>query len=385
MKRAMRTRRGVAMLLVLSAIGVASILGVAMLTTAMLQNCTGRNATSAISADALAESGIDVACYYLLYPEEAPAFSGDFWPGQSGISFGADVSGVADVSVSLVSKTATTATCAITSVGRTSSGLSRQETCTILVNPGFRVKRGMAFAASSLTIPTGSVVKSDIQVAGSGTNYGSVTGNVIVTSWTNLGTWSGSQTPAAEKTSIPPNANIRDYSTYTYRGQTYSATALTGLLAPGTVLGPTPTNPAGIYRQGGQLEIQGNVIINGTLIVAGGPLKITGGGIQVKPAKGFPAAVIKGDLQLVHSKLWTPEITFTGLVWLAGNIKSPLSGSGPTTRGVLQVNGALLSPSGNIDVPFRGCVNVTHQPNTVAGIDLDTTVLPPGIFFKLFK
>lgn len=384
-------RRGIAMLLVLSTVAMATVLGLGMLAAATLQGYTAQNASTTVAADALAESGVDLACYYLIHPEKAPLLNPDYWPGQTGITFGSAVAGSVDVSVNRIAKDTVnnTATYTITSTGKSASGLQRVETCTVLVNLGFQVKYCTAYLGTSLTIPAGSVITSDMQVNGSVSNYGTVTGKGIVKAWSNPapGKLFGSLLPYAttDLTSIPKNNVVNTYNSYVYQGKTYSAKTLPAIVAAGTTLGPTADNPAGVFYANGQLEIQGNTIISGTLVSWGGPLKITGSNVSVTSFSGFPAAVIHGDLQLVRSTLWTPQVTFNGLAWLDGNLKSPLSGGGSSTPGNLTVNGALLSPQGAIDIGIQAKVYINQNKTSVADVNLDTTVLPAGVFFKSFK
>lgn len=66
-------------------------------------------------------------------------------------------------------------------------------------------------------------------------------------------------------------------------GKTYSAVALTGNTLTNTTLTADPeTNPLGIFTYGGDLTIQSNVTIQGTLLV-GGKLDIDGTNIQITP------------------------------------------------------------------------------------------------------
>src|SRR5688500_14628068 len=59
-------RRGAAMLLVLSVLAVAAVLGYAMLSIASIQRQLESNARRGPEAEGLAESGVNLAIYYLL-------------------------------------------------------------------------------------------------------------------------------------------------------------------------------------------------------------------------------------------------------------------------------------------------------------------------------
>ncbi len=84
-KRVKHIRDGLALVLVLAAIALAAVLGFAMLSGAALQTRTTSNAANSAAADYLGESGINIAMYYLQYPEQAPSLNGSgYWAGTGG-------------------------------------------------------------------------------------------------------------------------------------------------------------------------------------------------------------------------------------------------------------------------------------------------------------
>src|ERR1043166_875609 len=72
-------------MLVVAAVALASVLGFVMLAMATLQNRAGGNSARLMSADYLAESGLNIAFYYLQYPDRAPSLnSSGYWAGTGG-------------------------------------------------------------------------------------------------------------------------------------------------------------------------------------------------------------------------------------------------------------------------------------------------------------
>src|SRR5690606_12378445 len=65
-------------------------------------------------------------------------------------------------------------------------------------------------------------------------------------------------------------------------------------------LGPTPTNPAGVYYHTGNLTLNGNVRIHGTLVVRNGSLTLAGLNNHIDAtlshSLGFPALVVDGSI-----------------------------------------------------------------------------------------
>ena len=371
-------RAGIAMMLVLGVVVLATVLGLAMISAATLQSFSAQNASAMVSADALAESGIDLACYYLIRPDKAPAFTGNYWPGKTGIGFGSNVNGTVDVTVRLLSQDSKTSTYAVTSTGK-AAGLQRVEKATVQVATGLVVTSGAGFSGG-ITLPTLSQINGDIQVKGTLINLGSVTGSIMAQAFSGLFT----QYSAANATAIPSTANVNTYGTYTYKGQTYSAKQIAGVQT-GTTYGPTADNPAGVFYSSSGIEFHGNVAINGTLVLNSGNLKITGANNQITPMDGYPAAVIKGGIEMQHSKLWAPGLALNGLVWTNNNIKSTTSGSAPYQQGNLTVNGAWLSAGGSIDATFLSRIVINQDKSKVGGLSLDTSALPPQVFYKAFK
>ena len=69
-------RRGIALVLVVLVMALATILAYSLLSGSALQATAGGNAIAAATARAQAESGIHLAMYYILNPANAPA---TFW------------------------------------------------------------------------------------------------------------------------------------------------------------------------------------------------------------------------------------------------------------------------------------------------------------------
>src|ERR1051325_7058367 len=109
-------RSGLALVLVIAVLAFAAIIGFAMLSTASMQAQTTLNSNLALSADALADSGVDLACYYLLNPTKAPKNVpvGGYYDGGT-ITFGPNMPGSVDLTITPL---ATTGDYKIISVGK---------------------------------------------------------------------------------------------------------------------------------------------------------------------------------------------------------------------------------------------------------------------------
>ena len=68
-------RRGMALVIVTIVVGVAALMGYALLGSAALESQVSSNSTTLAQAECLAESGINLAMLYLQSPSKAPASS----------------------------------------------------------------------------------------------------------------------------------------------------------------------------------------------------------------------------------------------------------------------------------------------------------------------
>lgn len=99
-------RRGVVLLLVLSALVVASILAYAILAAASLEAQSSAHLRAAVQAELMAENGVNTAMHYLLQPQESPValvegMAGDWhYPGQANVAMGEDSFSVTVINLS---------------------------------------------------------------------------------------------------------------------------------------------------------------------------------------------------------------------------------------------------------------------------------------------
>ena len=380
-----RRRAGLALLLVIGVLAFAAIIGFAMLSSASMQAQTTLNSSLALTADALADSGVDLACYYLINPDKAPTAVplGSYYHGGT-ISFGANMPGSVDLTITPL---ATAGDYQIVSVGRaTGRNIAHTVTANVHVNSGYRVKSIVGFSQNG-TLPLSATVNGDVQANGLLVNLGVVNGNVLSPNpIQGAGTITGGLVAISPSntTPIPSPAELRSYSTYTFNGNTYSAAVISGL-PTGTTLGPTASNPAGIYRYSGTLTMNHNVTINGTLIVENGDLNISGGGSTITPADGFPALIAKANVYMRGTLLPSTsprDLTVNGFAWVGGGLKY----SGLFSNGFFAVNGALMfGNGGTVDTLFTPRLIVNKNANKVAGLDIDSSVPPASAKVLSYK
>ncbi len=368
------------MVLVLSVVGIAAVLAIATLTAASLHTEIATEAPPMVAADALADSGLEAACFYLLNPNLAPGMTSrmSYWPGANPLPFVS--SGTVTVSVTPLggSDYEVLSTGSIVTGGRT---IKRSAHARLNVKPGFQSRFGLAFNGADVRIAANATITGDVQAPATLTNYGKVNGQVITQTLNNLGTVTSGTlnilTTGVPASVVPVATNLRDYSTYTWGGATYTAKVITSLPA-GTTLGPTPDNPAGVFKFNGSPTLLDNTTINGTLIVD--TLNVNGNNSKIMAAPGFPALVARTDIML-KGLLPTQKTTITGLIWVGGSFKSAT-----TARCAVDVHGAMLfGGSGSVDPTLTGKLNLWFEPDKIRDVQLDSSIPPPNLTFYQYS
>ncbi|HEX8521794.1 MAG TPA: hypothetical protein VF669_06015 [Tepidisphaeraceae bacterium] len=374
-----KSRGGFAMVLVLSAIAIASVLGFAMLSGATLQTRARGNASRAAGAEFLAESGINLAFYYLQNPDLAPALnSSGYWSGTtSAVTIGSGT-----VSVSVVRDSSDSWTFEVTSTGTlgsvTGTAITRTQYARVYVRNEYKVKNAMAFNGGT-TIPSFSSISGNIVCNGTLTMKSNVTysGGSITASGLSLAlglpqltytTIQSYQVPA------PSNNDVYQYRTYTVNGTTYNCdtlgvTTLTGTSGV-TTLGSSTSNPAGVWYTSGNLTLGDNVKVAGTLVV-GGNLVINGAGISVTPKSGYPGLVVIGNLQINQTR---KSITVNGVTYVGGSVKTSGVYVLQSDSSTMTINGSLLtgSSSSGISNTFNAAMTILYDATLAKAPDLSS-------------
>ena len=281
-RHALPQRRGVAMLLVLGVVVMGSVLGYAMLSSAAMTKQTSTNAAVTASAQGMAESGVNLAAYYLQNPDKAPNYPTTyadtpnwFWPGTNGqfIEMGSPAVGSIKVNVTRVTQNGRWRYL-VDAVGRTpGNSLERSAKATLQVNSEYRVEHAAVFN-NDATLPSNTrigiagtnvhdiysngalVIRTGAQVYGQGTRR-RVTSTPVHPVATPRPAW---KTPAPLLPKIVPAfADVRNYKKYEYpKGTEYNATTVAAgsTLGRGDVLAPSASNPAGVFYVPGNFTMQ---------------------------------------------------------------------------------------------------------------------------------
>jgi hypothetical protein len=365
-------RRGLALVLVVCVMALASILAYALLSGASLQATASDNSLAAAVAEGQAESGIHLAMYYLMNPSHAPTLTNGYWPGASGITFSTTATPAAQMpgNVTVTVTNPSTDLYDIASIGSSQGAsmgggvMTRTITAQVQVATSYQIPQAATFnstmtlsgnvsitgsptaiaSAQKVTLSTGSTVTGNVEASLLSQSGGIINGNYLG--------------PDTNSTPAPSAANLNYYLTYTYQGQTYSATQLgSATLTSGNMPAANPaTNPLNVYYYtGGDLTLTGPINLAGTLVVQGGNLILQGNGNTITAQSGMPALITDKAIKV---KGTNNSLTINGVAYAASGIANV---GGANTGSTLTINGAILVSSGTTLTSNGTAVSITYN------------------------
>lgn len=353
-------RRGIALLLVLAAVALAAVIGMAMLSSSALQAQVSSNAQEHASSEYLADSGVQAALYYLQYPHLRPPA----WDASPGYYLKAtnvsmpDVDGRFDAQVT---PTETRDLYKLHAVGRAADGAGAPVVITARVKVLRAKINAAALFGGNMNLPLGVTVNGPIQVNGV---LGNATGLVLSLLF-----------PAALPQSayrVPTPADVNYYGadqadrkylmpdgTVGYAQQLLSPPAAAPVAAA--------NNPGRVFFYSNvaspDLALTSGITLNGTLVVKGGSLSVRAPGVVINPVAGMPGIVVERDVNMYRTN---NTLDVNGVAYIGRHITwTPVLGTSTGTS--LRVNGALLMPAGSEIKPpgLLGGVSLTYDATKV--------------------
>jgi len=408
-----RTRAGGALVLVTIATSVAAVLGLSLLSVSSLQTRASGNAATVAEADYFAESGVNIAMYYLQNPS---AYTGSrpngYYPGEANLNLGPDARGTiatevvyAKPSNFYVIKSTSSRSNSRGSTSRTIQarvrGLTSGEVAVIpiidavVLNADVQLDGGMTFTNTSgsgvrtlgkVRVVSGGRVNGDVvsdDVVKSGTGEVSGAAKSILVAWEENSVLEGvavglvssllkpfvtaPPTPTDPSALVTDFAHLPDLRSYRYKNPitglvlTYNATKLTQALYSAKTIGPTLMNPAGIYWTDADVELRGSTVNGSVLLINGAKLRIGAGNSSIIARQGYPAVVSGAGIRLEN----TARLSVTGLTY-ASKIECDTN-----TNGSISIVGALMLSDTVAPIPtdnYEGTFSVVY--------DKDLAVVP---------
>ena len=369
--------RGMALVMVLVVVAFAAVMSWFMLGSSALQVQVTGNLRRSSEAECLAESGLNLATYYLQNPDKAPAGSLNaqwFWPGASGISLGSiagdatvPVAGTVDVTVTSPQNNMFD----IVAVGRAgpnpASRMAHTSKCRVTVQDSRFFLKAAILAGGDVHVKDGVAIIGDIQSNRKVTlDAGAIVNGVVTAMMINGAGGTANSTviqPPDQPFFVPDATTVTDYRTYVYKGVTYTAGVLPnpkGTDLTNITLNPSPDNPAGIWWTDKTFTMGSNVTINGTLLVLGGDLTVMGTNNFINAQPGFPALWADQHIKMDDKGR---QLTVNGLVWVGDGFRKGVKGSQVTING-----GLIIANKINLDADTNkhyGGITITYDASKV--------------------
>jgi Tfp pilus assembly protein PilX len=372
---------GLALVMVITTLAVASLLAMSMLSASALQAQMADSVPRVAQADYLAESGLHWGIAKLRESAGTDEFNEPLSsnPALLGKTYGPlslNTAGQCTVSITRGNTwddyNITSSAVFTNPAGKTIAQATSEARVKASVNLVYTHAAVIGVAAdinSSLgTLTFDSLaVKGNLRLAGLNNN---VTGKAWATGFmgttttklpnnpTRRGVFVTGTNPTApmKGTEIGPRPNnVRTFESYAWSdGKVYSAGTLpvSAGVCSNVTLGATAANPAGIYRHHGDLRLGSNVRINGTLVVTGGNLTLDGPG----SADLFGSYAIEIDATSTHSRRFPALVVPDGGVYFTS---TSLSNRVLRVKGVTYVSNAFGSNGSSGIAPillFEGSV-----------------------------
>ena len=324
------------MLVVLFIVMVITITTLGFLSQSDVELACGQNMILRTEMDYLAESGLEHARGLILNPQDV---STEFWTGGTGLQLTSgsdfyDISVERDVNIFCNY----TIDCdsyrlqGADTIGRSS------------VRAILRLDPCIAFWTGTSTTISSQII-GDVYCGGILTNNGFIFGDAFATDKINgtiIGRKNQYVTPAYPV--AWPNLTVDDFeSTYYIDLTPYSAQQIVDPNIPTTSFEPNEANPAGILYCADDVNMPGNVTINGTLVVDG-KLTISGSNNIITAEKNFPALVVTGEVIMEDDA----SLVINGLAQI-GQVISIDAGAATAS---IEVTGGLFINGGGITSPL---------------------------------
>lgn len=284
-KRNNIARSGTALLVVLFIVMAVTILSVGFLSRSDVELSCGENMILKSQMDYLAESGLVHARGLILNPQDAAS---EYWTGaaEQQISSGDDYY---DVNVVKLDKCNYQISCDAYRLK------DSQEVGRSSLEAELRLDPCIAYWAGSSTVISERItINGDVYCNGDLSNNGDIHGDVFA-----AGAIAGTNIDGRQNASVTeapvewPGLEVNDYSWgYYVDSSSYSVQVID---PNGGSFGPSASNPGGVRYHSGDLELAGNVNINGMLVVSG-DLMVNGANNIISSVKNFPALLVGGEV-----------------------------------------------------------------------------------------
>ncbi len=333
-------RPGAALLIVLIIVMAITITALGFVSQSDVELACGQNMVLRRQMDYLAESGLEHARGLILNPQDA---SSEYWMGHTGLQL---VSGNDYYDVKVDRDTNDRCNYFIDCNSYRLKGTERVGFSSL--RAVLRIDPCIAYwVGSHTTVSSNMNIKGDVYCGGTLTNSGTINGDVFATHLSATNPPSGQWKAVSEAGVSWPNFSIVDF------GSTYNP------IDPNNGTLSQPVYSAGVYYCVSDVNMPGNVTINGTLVV-GGKLTVSGPNNVIIATKNSPALVVTGQVVMKQGS----ALVVNGLAQIGQGISID---AGVTSASV-QVTGGLFIANGGV-TSDKISVTVTAAPE-IASIEV---------------
>jgi hypothetical protein len=340
-----RKRKGVALIIILVLVMTITIISLGFISRGDKELLCGQNAELKSQMDYLAHAGLEHARGLILNPQDV---QDEYWHGAEKLQL---IPGSEDYYDVLVNRTDYCNYQITSTAYRLQSGKKTAKSSLIAelrLDPCIGLSTGNGWSSEPIT-----TVYADVYCKGDLTGYASIYGDAYAKGSITASNITGSRTINVSDYNPPVALPILDAdnfsSTYRIGSNVYYVTVYPYGTMNSTTLGPTASNPAGIYFYYGSLNISNNVTINGTLVLKG-ELRITGRNNTIKAQKNFPAVITNNKLKMSTNS----QLSIQGLAY----VRDEIYGEGIWGQN-LSVVGALIIRDNNINnMSYLNSINI---------------------------
>ena len=390
-----RRRSGIAMLLVLGIVAVASVLGWAMLAATSVRAKVETTTADALEASYQADSGVSYALYYIRNSDltqgnmaytvtksdgkkekknklDADDLTTPYTATTTGVTMWTGARGPTDI-------TYTTAGDGLFSIRSTATiaGLTR----TTLADAAYTYDRYTVTHAAAFNgnfaVPLKMKISGPVVAKGYVSDpWGNVSNSPAVTPA------GANVTPIVDELSIVASTSASQGSSnndrpYVFDGVTYWAEVVPNTVNTSLTSAHPATNPKNVFFTQSDLTIN-NLTLNGTLIVQSDKTLTVTGLCSITAKPEMPALIVGGQMNL-KSGSTASRLTVAGVAWVGKDITD--SANIPSSSGYLKVTGALLMGGSSPSVAGRyaGTITVAYDSAVSKIVGLSTVKKLNGV------
>ena len=341
-------RKGAVLLVVLFIVMVITVVSLGFISKSDVELACGQNMVMRMQMDHLAESGLVHARGLILTPQDVDT---EYWTGDVGQQLVPGSNDYYDVGVVKLGECNYQITC---SAYREKN--SERTACSNLVAE-LRLDPCIAFwCGADTTISERITVNGDIYCNGDISGSGHIGGDVFATGSITAMDVVGRKNEAVAQAPVSwPGLQVGDFSSSYYIGSTsYSTQIVDSNVHPVGNFIPSAGNPAGVRYCTGDIELSGNVNIEGMLVVTGN-LRVNGANNVITAVKNFPALLVSGEVVIEDGA----ALQINGLAQIGQRIVI----SGGAENVDVDMLGALFIAAGSIE----GVISDTVYIDIIAG------------------